>query len=314
MAEEIGLKNATRVGKTQQTSRDSRYPRDVIGIIVDMQSGFSKSNQRIAAGILGEPHRFVELPIEELTNWLDVSAPTITRFARTVGCEGLKDLKLKIMGSVRVGRRYMEPDTPPNSVGEIAERVSQRAQKTISDMHHALDLDRAERIIKMISRCHTLYAFGSGGVSSWLIGELQNRFFRLGIRVVPSDDHTMQLMLASTVERDDALLCCSLTGDNRELERVVTVAQGYGAKAIALCPSDSLIAKAVDLHLAVDNPPDEDILSPATMRYAYLMCIDVIAYGVAIERNEIGREKMRRIKQQLANVRGSDRTQPLCDW
>jgi Helix-turn-helix domain, rpiR family len=82
MAEEIGLKNATRVGKTQQTSRDSRYPRDVIGIIVDMQSGFSKSNQRIAAGILGEPHRFVELPIEELTNWLDVSAPTITRFAK----------------------------------------------------------------------------------------------------------------------------------------------------------------------------------------------------------------------------------------
>lgn len=312
MAREIDLGDFSRIERGQP-AKDPKYSPDVIGTIVDMQPGFSKSNRRIAMGILGEPHRFVEQPIEELAIWLQVSAPTITRFARTVGCEGLKDLKLKIMGSVRVGHRYLEPDTPPNSINEIAERVTQRAQKTIADMHHALDLAHAEKIIEVVSRCHTLYAFGSGGVSSWLIGELQNRFFRFGIRVVPCDDHQLQLMLASTFERDDALFCVSLTGENRELEHVITVAQEYGARTVAICPSDSPVANAVEIHLAVDSPADEDILSPATMRYAYLICIDVIAYGVAIARKEAGREKMRRIKQQLANVRGSDRTQPLCD-
>ncbi|MGH6858715.1 MAG: MurR/RpiR family transcriptional regulator, partial [Phyllobacterium sp.] len=123
-----------RPGKTMPTEK--RNAQDIIGVIVDRQAQFSKSNRRIAHAILSEPHRFAEKSIEELTAWLDVSAPTITRFSRMIGCDGLKDLKLKIMGSVRVGIRYLEPQTPPGTIAEVAERVSKRAQKTIADMHH----------------------------------------------------------------------------------------------------------------------------------------------------------------------------------
>ncbi|RVB19087.1 MurR/RpiR family transcriptional regulator, partial [Mesorhizobium sp. M7A.F.Ca.CA.004.05.1.1] len=137
-----------------------RNAQDVIGLIVDQQSQFSKTNRRIAHAILSEPHSFAEKPIEELTTWLNVSAPTITRFSRMLGCDGLKDLKLKIMGSVRVGIRYLEPQTPPGSIAEVAERVSKRAQKTIADMHHNVDLERAQAVVDKISVCHTLYAFG----------------------------------------------------------------------------------------------------------------------------------------------------------
>lgn len=120
--------------------------RDIIGTIVDARDKLSKSNRRIADAILHEPHRFVELPIEELTTWLDLSAPTITRFARAIGCDGLKDLKLKIMGSVRIGIHYLEPATPPATIDEVAERVSKRAQKTIADVSHNIDLGRANRV------------------------------------------------------------------------------------------------------------------------------------------------------------------------
>ncbi|WP_052210881.1 MurR/RpiR family transcriptional regulator [Rhizobium rhizogenes] len=292
---------------------DKRNAQDIIGLIVDQQSQFSKTNQRIAQAILSEPHSFVEKPIEELTTWLGVSAPTITRFSRMLGCDGLKDLKLKIMGSVRVGIRYLEPQTPPGSIAEVAERVSKRAQKTIADIHHNVDLERAQAVVDRISACHTLYAFGSGGVSSWLIEEIQNRFFRLGIRVIPCNDHQMQFMLATAVERTDVVICCSLTGSNLELEKAISVAREYGATTIALTPSGTSLASAVDELLPIDSPPDEDILSPASIRYAYLIAIDIISYGVAIARKDAGREKLRRLKQQLAIARDVAQTQPLCD-
>ncbi|WP_454855054.1 MurR/RpiR family transcriptional regulator [Rhizobium binxianense] len=295
------------------TGIEKRNAQDIIGLIVDRQNSFSKSNRRIAQAILSEPHAFVERPVEELSAWLDVSAPTITRFCRMIGCDGLKDLKLKIMGSVRVGIRYLEPQTPPSSIDEVAERVTKRAQKTIADMHHNVDLSRAQAIVEKISRCQTLYAFGSGGVSSWLIEEIQNRFFRLGIRVIPCSDHQMQFMLASAVERHDVILCCSLTGANAELEKAVAVAREYGAATCALAPSNSPLASAVDHHLPVDSPPDEDILSPASIRYAYMIAIDIISYAVAIARKDAGREKLRRLKQQLATARNVSETQPLCD-
>jgi DNA-binding MurR/RpiR family transcriptional regulator len=292
---------------------DKRNAQDIIGLIVDQQSQFSKTNQRIAHAILSEPHSFVEKPIEDLTTWLGVSAPTVTRFSRMLGCDGLKDLKLKIMGSVRVGIRYLEPQTPPGSIAEVAERVSKRAQKTIADIHHNVDLERAQAVVDRITACHTLYAFGSGGVSSWLIEEIQNRFFRLGIRVIPCNDHQMQFMLATAVERTDVVICCSLTGANLELEKAISVAREYGATTIALTPSGTSLAAAVDELLPIDSPPDEDILSPASIRYAYLIAIDIISYGVAIARKDAGREKLRRLKQQLAIARDAAQTQPLCD-
>ncbi|EJJ29833.1 MurR/RpiR family transcriptional regulator [Rhizobium sp. CF142] len=292
---------------------DKRNAQDIIGLIVDQQSQFSKTNRRIAHAILSEPHSFVEKPIEEITTWLGVSAPTVTRFSRMLGCDGLKDLKLKIMGSVRIGIRYLEPQTPPGSIAEVAERVSKRAQKTIADIHHNVDLERAQAVVDRITACHTLYAFGSGGVSSWLIEEIQNRFFRLGIRVIPCSDHQMQFMLATSVERTDVVICCSLTGTNIELEKAISVAREYGATTIALTPSGTPLAAAVDELLPVDSPPDEDILSPASIRYAYMIAIDIISYGVAIARKDAGREKLRRLKQQLATARDVAQTQPLCD-
>jgi DNA-binding MurR/RpiR family transcriptional regulator len=44
--------------------------------------------------------------------WPSVSAPTITRFSRAIGCDGLRDLKLKVMSSMRAGILYLEPVTP----------------------------------------------------------------------------------------------------------------------------------------------------------------------------------------------------------
>jgi DNA-binding MurR/RpiR family transcriptional regulator len=292
---------------------ERRAAGDIIGVIIGRQAEFSKSNRRIAEAILSEPFRFVEKPIEELTAWLHVSAPTVTRFARSVGCDGLKDLKLKIMGSVRVGIRYLEPAGLPNSIAEVADRVCNRAKSVISEVRHKLDLARVEPIIELISKCQTLYAFGSGGVSSWLTEEIQNRLFRLGIRVIPCCDHQMQLMLASTVDRADVILCCSLSGANAELERAVSVAREYGARTIALTISGSTLAAAVDYLLPIDTEADKEILGPTSFRYAFLVVIDLISYGVAIHRREAGREKLRRLKQQFANLRGNDDTQPLCD-
>jgi DNA-binding MurR/RpiR family transcriptional regulator len=68
-----------------------------------------------------------------------VSAPTITRFSRTIGCDGLRDLKLKVMSSMRVGMRYLEPVTPPDAVAEVQERVVLRAQRALLATQKTID-------------------------------------------------------------------------------------------------------------------------------------------------------------------------------
>jgi DNA-binding MurR/RpiR family transcriptional regulator len=292
---------------------DRRSATDIIALVLDREPGLSRANRKIAHAILTEPRTFVEKPVEELIEWLGVSAPTITRFARSLDCEGLRDLKLKVMGSMRVGIRYMEPATPPAALGEVAERVVKRAQRAISDMHAHLDLAAVEAAVSAISGCRTLYAFGSGGVSSWLIEEIQNRFFRLGVRVVPSSDYQMQLMLAATAERGDVVLCSSLSGGNQELLRVLGIAREYGATTIALAGAGTPVAQGAHIAVPVDAADDGDVLGPTSMRYAFMIAIDVLAYGTAIRRQLPARETLRRIKQQFTAFRDADDKQPLCD-
>ncbi len=112
----------------------TKYPgRDVIGYMLDHVGELSRSHAKIAEAILHEPTAFVEKPIEDLVTWLGVSAPTIIRFSRAIGCDGLRDLKLKVMSSIRVGIRYLEPVTPPATFAEVQERVVLRAQRAILD-------------------------------------------------------------------------------------------------------------------------------------------------------------------------------------
>ncbi len=48
---------------------------DIIGLLVDREATFSKSNRRIAQAILSNPRAFVQRPVDELSEWLGVSAP-----------------------------------------------------------------------------------------------------------------------------------------------------------------------------------------------------------------------------------------------
>jgi DNA-binding MurR/RpiR family transcriptional regulator len=82
-----------------------------------------------------------------------------------------------------------------------------------------------------------IYAFGSGRVSSWMVEEIHDRLFRLGLRVT-SSDHQMQMMLAATVERGDVVFVSSLSGNDAEVIKAARVAADYGATTVALTVRD----------------------------------------------------------------------------
>lgn len=287
--------------------------RDILGRIRDSEPSLSRTQQKVAQAVLEYPRLFVEKPIEELTVWLGVSAPTIIRFCRRVGCRGLKDLKLQVMGAMRVGARYLEPADPPETLESVREQVLMRAQNAIADAVRVPDAD-LDRAIDAILGGGAMYAFGNGGVSSWLIEEIQNRFFRLGVCVVPCRDSAMQVMLVSSLNPNDVMLCCSLGGVNDELLAAAQIAREYGAITIALTSGDSPLAQAVDIPINISVlRQDGDVLGPTTMRYSYLAVIDLLAFGAAIRSRPRAMEKLRRLKQQFMTHLDEDPTRPLCD-
>ncbi|TDQ64053.1 RpiR family transcriptional regulator [Maritalea mobilis] len=286
---------------------------DIIATLQKERDGLSRSEQRIADIVFEEKQFAVNASIIELAARADVSPPTVTRFCRRLGCNSFSEFKVRLAQSAFIGTRYLEPEIKVSSTQEVIDTVMGRAQSTLHVLHENVDAQSVEQIADQILKAKMVYAFGSGGNSSLFAHEVQNRLFRLGVRVTASEDHSMQLMTASTLGEDDMVIGLSISGRNREMARALEVAAGYGAATASITKGKSIVAQASELSLAVDLPEGTDVLRPSSARYAFLAAIDMIAFLVAIRRKDSAIEPLRRIKRQLVTYRDEDDTQVLGD-
>ena len=66
-------------------------------------SSLAPAEQRVGKLLLTDPRTFSTLPVTELADRAGVSKPTVVRFCRSMGYEGLSDFELKLAGSLSEG-------------------------------------------------------------------------------------------------------------------------------------------------------------------------------------------------------------------
>lgn len=286
---------------------------DIFAKIQEEREQFSQSEQRIADILLNQFDFAVNASIIELAERAEVSPPTVTRFCRRLGCQGFSDFKVSLAKTAYVGVRYLNPEAKSREPADVATDIITKAQNALFLMHRALDTGVLDRVAEKLAQAEMIYAFGSGGNSSMISGEIQNRLFRLGSRVTASSDHAMQLMLAAAARPKDVIIGSSFSGRNAELVRSFNLARESGITTIALTQSDSIVAKAAELVVGIDLPEGDNIFRPTSTRFAYLAIIDVIASLVAYRNRERSLVTLRHIKQQLVEHRDGDDRQLLGD-
>lgn len=286
---------------------------DILAALREENDSLSRSEQRIAAMVFEDTAFAVNASIIELAARAEVSPPTVTRFCRRLGCQSFSEFKVRLAQSTFVGTRYLQPENKLASTSEVVETILARAQTALYSLNGALDLAAIETAADEIAGAGMVYAFGSGGNSSMIAGELENRLFRFGVRVTASADHNMQLMMAAAAHSDDVVVASSLSGRNLELARALGVARDYKIKTIAITRPHSPVAEAAALVLPVDLAEGVNILRPTSVRYAFLAMVDILATLVAMRRGGGARETLRRVKHQMVAFRDPDDKEALGD-
>lgn len=286
---------------------------DIFTTLQEEKGRFSQAESRIADILLTDFEFAVNASIIELAGKADVSPPTVTRFCRRLGCDSFSDFKVQLARTAYVGMRYLKPEPKSREPADVAQDIVSKAQNALFILHKNLDLASIEKATERLAGADMIYAFGSGGNSSMIASELQNRLFRLGLRVTASSDHSMQLMMAAAVQPGDVLIGSSFSGRNAELVRSFTLARDQKVTTIALTQSGSPVARAADITVPVDLPEGSNIYRPTSTRIAYLALVDIIASLVAYHIQPQATVTLRRIKQQLVAHRDGDDRQLLGD-
>ncbi len=298
-------------GQTQ--TAQTQTPPELIAALSDEDGRLSALEKRLAAVVLEDITYATNASITEIAAKAGVSPPTVTRFCRRLGCSSFSDFKVQLARSTYVGLRYLKPESVTATATEVAEDIVTKAQNALFEMHRNLDLAAMERAVALIAGAGMVQAFGSGGNSAMIVNELQNRLFRLGIRISASNDHGMNLMISAAAEPGTVVFGSSFTGRNLELVRCFDLLRERGIPTIALTQSGTPVAAAADVVIAVDLPEGRNIFRATSTRFACLAAVDILANLVAYADKPRSARILRGIKEQLIRHRDGDDRQLLGD-
>lgn len=266
------------------------------------------AEQRVAKLLLTDPRAFATLPVGELSERAHVSKPTVVRFCRSVGYDGLADFKRKLAGSVNEGvpfvHRAVDED---DKTGDIIVKVIDNAVSALLKYRNDAAGHAFERAIAALAEAGKagkrveFYGVGNSGI---VAADAQHKFFRLGVHAAAIVDSHVQVMSATMLEPGDCAVIISNSGRSRDLLDVAEIARRKGATSIVITASGSPLAQmgqggATQILLAVDHPEDYDRYSPMVSRLLHLMVIDILTTAVALRLPGELRATLQEIKKNL---------------
>jgi RpiR family carbohydrate utilization transcriptional regulator len=265
------------------------------------------AEQRVGKLVLHDPRAFANLPVTELADRAHVSKPTVVRFCRSVGYDGLSDFKLKLAGSVSEGvpfiHRSVDADDKTNDVAvKVIDNTVAAFLKYRNDAS-SFALDQAAQALAETHATGKRIEFYGVGNSGIVAQDAQHKFFRLGMNTIAYSDGHMQVMSASMLSKGDCVVVISNSGRTRDLMDACDIARKRGATTIVITASGSPLATAGHIHLTADHPESYDRYSPMVSRLLHLLIIDILATTVALRIGESLQPALREMKNNLRNKR-----------
>jgi RpiR family transcriptional regulator, carbohydrate utilization regulator len=260
------------------------------------------AEQRVGKLVLADPRAFASLPVSELSDRAHVSKPTVVRFCRSMGYDGLSDFKLKLAGTVSEGVPFIHRSVDvDDKVGDVLVKVIDNTVaaflKYRNDASSFAIEKAAEALTDTYNKRGRIEFFGVGN-SGIVAQDAQHKFFRLGVTSIAYSDGHMQVMSASTLGPGDCVVVISNSGRTRDLMDACDIARKNGATTIVLTASGSPLASAGNLHLSADHPEGYDRYSPMVSRLLHLLIIDILATTVALR---IGGVKLQPLLKEMKN-------------
>ncbi|KXU89283.1 RpiR family transcriptional regulator [Paraburkholderia monticola] len=252
--------------------------------IRQMRDALTPAERRVADLALNHPRSIINDPIVDIARKADVSQPTVIRFCRSLGCQGLSDFKLKLAtgltGTIPVSHSQVHLGDTATDFGA---KVLDNTVSAILQLREHLNFEHVERAIDLLNGARRIEFYGLGN-SNIVAQDAHYKFFRFGIPTIAYGDLYMQAASAALLGKGDVIVAVSKSGRAPELLRVLDVAMQAGAQVIAITSSNTPLAKRATVALETDHIEIRESQLSMISRILHLVMIDILAVGVAIRR------------------------------
>ena len=282
LSDQTGLRGAAEVLRNHlQDHADSGQLLERIRAGMD---SLSPAERRVASLVLEQPRTVLNDPVAEIAAKAEVSQPTVIRFCRSLGMQGLSDFKLKLASGLTAAVPVRHSQVRIGDPGaELVAKIFNNTSSAIMKLRDQLDGAAIERAIALLAAARRIELYGVGN-SSVAALDGQHKFFRFSIPSNAYIDTHIQLMAARLLGSGDVVVAISKSGNLPEILQAADAATKAGAAVIAITAAGSPLARRATVALEVAHPEEGAGYLSMVSRILHLLLIDVLAVGVAMRR------------------------------
>lgn len=252
--------------------------------------------RRIAEYVLEHPVETKTSTIKTLANACGVAESSVTRFVKKIGMRNYQDLKIAIAEALSVSEQHELPRerfvyegiTRDDTAQAIVEKVTRRSIQTLVDTRLRLNIAKLIKGVEIIDHASVLIfcCMGSSGIAA---EEGVMRFTRAGKKCLLFRDQSIQLMTASIVSEQDAVIGISNSGRSAPVVECLKLARSRGSGTICITSFDDapLVQHAdVALYTSIRSSPVGPGLyrEAMTAKSAQILVMDIL-YSIYAARN-----------------------------
>lgn len=249
---------------------------------IDKQlSDFTKTEKIIADYILKNPHKIIDMTVNDLADVTNVSTASIVRFSRKMTHQGFQELKIAIS-------RYLPEDIATNphlelieneSVETLKNKMIARATNTMRFVATNIMDAQIDAICDVLKNARTIFLFGFGA-SSLTIGDLFQKLSRIGLNVRLLHETHLLVSTFATHDDRDCMIFVTNQGSHSKLQSIAQVATHYSIPIITISSTaNNPVAQIADYALIYGRTDENEMrMAATTSLFAQLFTVDILYY------------------------------------
>lgn len=279
---------------------------NLLEVIARSLPDLRKSDRRVAEAILERPEEAVTLTLAALARAAGVSEPTVIRFANAVGCEGFRDLRVKLARSLAFARTTSHSAiAASDELSDIIGKVFDFNLANITWVRAHLDPGAIKAAVVALRGARRVEFFGMGA-SGIVAEDAAQKFPLFGIPCGAQVDGHQMLMTAAMLRPGDAAVGISNTGQTAEVVRAMKVAAGRGAMTIAITGGEGPLSAACAIPIIAETLENTNVFTPTVSRLSAMIVVDILSTAVSLGRSSAEQERIAEMKRLLSAVRSGE--------
>ena len=254
------------------------------------------------------PEETIRLSLKRLAERIGVSEASIIRFSRSIGYQGVRDLKLALAAESASPLQAIHEDIQStDSVLAMAQKVLRSDMEAIADTLAMLDGEAMERAVNAILAAPRVECYGIGS-SMPIALDAYYRFSRIGLPATIVTDPHMQCVSAAQLPPGAVAFAISHTGRTMETLNALQMARRSGATCILLSSyTQTPLGRIADIELVASARETAFRAEAVASRIAHLSIIDALYVAVAMRRFESSVTALERSSEIVAAHRLGER-------